>query len=61
MMIDITSTLNDTKFYEVKGCATTHEILTKLKNIYGGDDNVRRSKEESLRGQFYQSKICIDI
>ena len=29
----------------------------KLKEIYGGDDNVRRAKAESLRGQFDQIKM----
>ena len=33
MMIDIASTLNYAKFDEVKGCATTHDMWTKLKDI----------------------------
>ena len=32
----------------------------KLKEIYGGDDNVRRAKAESLRGQFDQMKMRED-
>ena len=32
----------------------------KLKDIYGGDDNVRRAKAESLRGQFDQMKMRED-
>ena len=50
MMIDTASTLNYAKFYEVKGCAPTHEMWTKLKDLYGGDDNVKRDKTKSLRG-----------
>ena len=58
MMIDIALALNYAKFDEVKGCATSHEMWTKLirvttvaslKDIYGGDDNIKRAKVESLR------------
>ena len=52
MMIDIASTLNYAKFDEVKSCTTTYDMWIKLKAIYGGDDNVRSTKSESLRGQF---------
>ena len=44
MMIDIASTLNYAKFDEVKDYVTAYEMWIKLKAIYGGDDNVRRSK-----------------
>ena len=47
MMIDIASTLNYIEFDEVKGCTTTHEMWTKLKDIYGGDDNVITPKEKA--------------
>ena len=50
MMIAIASSLNYVEFDEVKGCATFHDMWTKLKDIYGGDDNIRRAKVESLRG-----------
>ena len=50
MMIDIASALNYVEFDEVKDYQTTHEMWTKLKDIYGGDDNVRRSKLESIKG-----------
>ena len=50
MMIDIASSLNYVKFDEVKDCVTTHEMWIKIKAIYGGDDNVRRARAESLRG-----------
>ncbi|MDF3681126.1 hypothetical protein P3S38_29570, partial [Enterobacter hormaechei] len=52
MMIDIETTLNNAEFDEVKGCATAHDMWTKLKDIYGGDDNVKRAKVESLRRWF---------
>ena len=50
IMIDIASSLNYVEFDEVKDCTTTFEMWKKLKYIYGGDDNVKRAKEEILRG-----------
>ena len=44
MVIEIVSTLNYVEFDEVKGYATTHDMWTKLKDIYGAYDNVRRTK-----------------
>ena len=35
-------------------------MWNKLQNIYEGDDNVRRAKEESLRGQFDYMKMRED-
>ena len=52
MMIDIAYTLSYDEFNELKYCPTTHEMWNKLKDIYEGDDNVRRAKPKSLRGQF---------
>ena len=49
IMINIASNLNYVEFDEVKGCDTAHEMWTKLKDIYGGDDNVKRAKAEILR------------
>ena len=60
MMIDIASTLNYAEFDDVKSCTTTHEIWIKLKDIYGGDDNVRMDKAESIRGQFDEMKMRED-
>ena len=60
MMIDIASSLNYAKFDEVKYCGTSHEMWIKLKSIYGGDDNVRRTKVESLKGQFDLMKMRED-
>ena len=50
MMIDIASDLSYVEFDEVKDYKIAHEMWTKLKDIYGGYDNVRRAKAESLRG-----------
>ena len=50
MMIDIASALSYEEFDEVKDYKTTFEMWNKLKDIYGGDENVRRAKVESLRG-----------
>ena len=60
MMIDIASVLSYVEFDEVKDYKTTHEIQTKLKDIYGEDENVRKAKEKSLRGQFDQIKMRED-
>ena len=57
MMIYIATAL---KFDEIKDCKNTHEMWVKVKEIYGGDDNVRRAKVESLRGQFDQMRIRED-
>ena len=35
-------------------------MWTKLKDIYGGDENLRRAKVEILRGQFDQMKMRED-
>ena len=35
-------------------------MSNKIKEIYGGDDNVKRAKVESLRGQFDQMKMRED-
>ena len=43
-MIDIASSLSYKEFDEIKDCKNAHEIWVKLKEIYGGDDNVRRAK-----------------
>ena len=56
MMIDIASALSYEEFDEIKDCTTTHQRWIKLKEIYGGDDNVKRAKVESLRGQFDQMR-----
>ena len=52
MMIDIASSLSYSEFDEVKDWPTTYDMWKKLKEIHRGDDNVRRDKEESPRGQF---------
>ena len=51
MMIDIASTLYYAEFDEVKHYQTTFVMCNKLKEIYGGDDNVKRAKAESLKGK----------
>ena len=52
MMTNIASSLSYEEFDEVKDCKITFEMWNKLKDIYGGDYNVRRAKEKGLRGQF---------
>ena len=50
MMIDIASAVRYEKIDEIIECKIVHAMWIKLKEIYGGDDNVRRAKVESLRG-----------
>ena len=60
MMIDIASALSYAKSNEVKDCKIAYAMWNKLKEIYGGDENVRRAKEKILRGQFDQMKMRED-
>ena len=60
MMIDIASALSYEEFDEIKDYTTANAMWKKLKEIYGGDDNVRRAKAESLRGQFDQMRMRED-
>ena len=52
MMIVIASTFSYAKFDEVKDCKIAHGLWRKLKDIYEGDENLRRDKLESLKDQF---------
>ena len=60
MMIDIAYALSYEEFDEIKDYKTTFKMWNKLRDIYGGDDNVRRAKAESLRGQFDQMRMRED-
>ena len=60
MMIDLASALTYEQFDDVKDCNSAHAMWNKLEEIYGGDDNVKRAKAESLRGQFDQMKMRED-
>ena len=60
MMIDIASALSYEEFDEIKDCKSAFDMWNKLKDIYGGDANVRKAKAESLRGQFYQMRMRED-
>ena len=48
-MLEIASTLSYAEYDDIKGCSTAHQMWKNLSNIYGGDDNVKRAKRESLR------------
>ena len=60
MMIDIASALSYEEFDDIKDCKTAFDMWIKLREIYGGDDNVKRAKAESLRGQFDQMRMRED-
>ncbi len=51
-MLKIASTLSYDEIDDLKDCNTTKKMWDTLKTIYGGDDNVLRAKEESLRVKF---------
>ena len=50
MMIDIASTLSYVVFDEIKDWKSAYIMWNKIKEIYRGDDNVKRAKAKSLRG-----------
>ena len=52
IMIDIASSLNYDEFDEIKDYKIIFDMSNKMKDIYGGDENVRRAKAKSLRGKF---------
>ena len=51
-MLEIASTLSYAEFDDIKGCGTIFKMWESLSNNYGGDKNVQRAKEKSLRGKF---------
>lgn len=51
-MIEIAFALNDAKFNDIKDSTTAKQLWEKLTLVYGGDDNVRRSKDKNLRGKY---------
>lgn len=53
----IVSTLSNSKYIDVQGLETAHEVWEKLETIHGGDEHVQRAKEESLRGKFDGMKM----
>lgn len=48
----IISSLSDAEYVDVHGLETAHEVWKKLEDIYRGNEHVKISKEESLRGKF---------
>lgn len=59
-MIDIASSLNYSKFNEVKDCPIAYELWGKIKKVYGGDKNVQRAKAKILRDKFDQMELTED-
>ena len=56
-MLEISSALSYAEYDDIKGCDTAHKMWETLSNIYGGDDNVKRAKRESLRAKFDDMKM----
>ena len=48
-MFEIASALSYVEYDDIKGCDIAHKMWETLSTIYGGDDNVKRAKRESLR------------
>ena len=59
-MIDIAFALSYAEFDEIKDCKSAYTMWNKIKEFYGGDDNEKRAKAKSLRGQFDQMKMRED-
>ena len=57
VMTNIASSLNYSKFDEVKDCTTIFDMWEKLQKIYRGDKNVQRAKAEILRDMFDHLKM----
>ena len=60
MMIGIASVVSYEEFDRIKDYKFANAMCKKLREIYGGDDNVRRAKAKSLRGQFDQIRMRDD-
>ena len=56
-MLEIASALSYVGYDDIKECSTAQQMWKTLSNIYGGDDNVKRAKRESLRGKFDDMKM----
>ena len=56
-MLEISYSLSYVKFDDIKGCDTTKKMWDALHTIYGGDKNVQRTKSESLRGKFDDTRM----
>ena len=56
-MLEIPLALSYVEYDDIKECHTTHKMWENLSNIYGGDENVKRAKRESLRGKFDDMKM----
>jgi len=57
MVIELSASLSDVEFEDVKDCKNAKTMWDKLKLVHGGDANVLRAKAESLRGKFDDLKM----
>ncbi|GLJ17030.1 hypothetical protein SUGI_0294650 [Cryptomeria japonica] len=48
----IISSLSDLEYVDVHGLEATYDVWKKLEEIYSGDEHVKISKQETLRGKF---------
>ena len=56
-MLEISLALSYVEYDHIKGCDTSHKMWETPSTIYGGDDNVKRAKRESIRGKFDDMKM----
>ena len=56
-MLEIASSLSCAEFDDIKGLDSAKKMWDALKEIYGGDKNVKRTKSKSLRGKFDEMKM----
>src|SRR5271156_5664876 len=52
MVIELSSSLSDAEFEDVKDCKTAKKMWDKLKLVHGGDTNILRANAKSLKGKF---------
>ncbi|GLJ33165.1 hypothetical protein SUGI_0667760 [Cryptomeria japonica] len=57
VMEALISSLSDIEFIDVQDKANPKEVWDALENIYGGDEHVKQTKEESLRGKFEDMRM----
>ena len=56
-MLKIIFSLSYSESEDIKTCTTSKGMWDSLQKIYGGDENVLRAKEKSLRGKFDEMRM----
>ena len=51
-MLELVFAQSYSEFDDIKGCNSAKKMWNAMEMIYGGDKDVQRAKDESLRGKF---------